>query len=201
VLLASGAGAALLPPPLRARLARGGRRRALGPGLVAAAGALVLGGIAAGGGFSASLLPPLHRPGTALGAVEAWARTRTPVDAVFAIPPSWSGFRSHAHRAVAINFKAFPYRDRTAPVWFERLLDWAPIDLPARGRPDLQARLDSAYGALPAPALARLARRYGVAYVVRGTPLAPASPAFSLAFASGPWTVYRVLDAPQPGRE
>jgi hypothetical protein len=112
----------------------------------------------------------------------AWVRNRTEADALFAIPPSWSSFRSHAQRAILVNHKAFPFGDEDIRKWYERLLAFAPIDLPARSTPDLQAHLDSAYHALTASALDSLVRKYAVDYVVRTEPITPPDARFNTIF-------------------
>ncbi|MDX1546877.1 MAG: DUF6798 domain-containing protein, partial [Rhodothermales bacterium] len=134
---------------------------------------------------------PLGRAATPVGSVEQWARTQTPAGAVFAVPPSWSGFRSHARRAVVVDFKAFPFQPEQIPVWFERLADLAPISLPERADPRLQATLDDAFLRRAPEALARAASRYGIDYVVRHRSAPLAHPAFELTHDAGPWLVYR----------
>jgi hypothetical protein len=134
---------------------------------------------------------PLARVGTPLEQVETWARTNTPTDAVFAVPPTWSSFRSHARRAIVINFKSFPYRDALIYTWFERLTDLAPAPLPDQPDPDLQARLDSAFLHQPAGALHRTAMRYDTDYVVQDRALEDTR--FVEVFRAAPWIVYEVV--------
>ena len=59
--------------------------------------------------------------------IARWAATQSPRNAVFAVPPSWSGFRSEAHRAIVVDFKAFPFQETPIYTWFERLMDLAEI--------------------------------------------------------------------------
>ncbi len=141
---------------------------------------------------------PLARAGTPTTQVETWARTQTPRDAVFAVPPSWSGFRSRARRAIVVNYKAFPYRDRLNITWFERLTEMAPISLPDRAGPAIQDSLDAAFLRQPAPALHRLAERYDFDYVVRDRPFTPASSSFDQVYSSGEWIVYRIVSEDRP---
>lgn len=129
-----------------------------------------------------------------LDRVESWAKATTPRDAVFAIPPSVSSFRSRAERAIVVNFKAFPHRDAAMVTWFQRLQDLAPIGRPRPGGTALLDDLDRAYEQLSLPELNRLAHRYGVTYVLRTTAL-PVAPVYSDAHV---W-VYRLpLEAPPP---
>ncbi len=104
----------------------------------------------------------------------SWIKDHTPKDALFAIPPSWSGFRSHAQRSVLINFKAFPYRDEDIYKWFERLNEIAPLPLPDRTTSHLLSRLDSSYHALTIDKLAKIVHQRDVNYIIRTTPLAKA---------------------------
>lgn len=141
---------------------------------------------------------PLAREGTPTEQVETWARTQTPRDAVFAVPPSWSGFRSRARRAIVVNYKAFPYRDRLNLTWFERLTQMAPISLPQRSGPAIQDSLDAAFLRQPVPALHRLADRYDFDYVVRDRRFTPASSSFEQVYISGEWIVYRIVSEDRP---
>ena len=141
---------------------------------------------------------PLAHKGTPTEQVETWARTQTPRDAVFAVPPSWSGFRSRARRAIVVNYKAFPYRDRLNLTWFERLTQMAPISLPQRSGPAIQDSLDAAFLRQPVPALHRLADRYDFDYVVRDRRFTPASSSFEQVYISGEWIVYRIVSEDRP---
>lgn len=136
-----------------------------------------------------SHIRPLQHTKTPLADVEAWARTTTAVDAVFAVPPSFSGFRSRAQRAIVINFKAYPFQDQHMAIWFERLLDIAPIDPPDRGGAPLIPHLDRAYETLTASDLLRLSETYAIDYIVRQQPLADTL-TLSLVFSQDPWHVY-----------
>ena len=144
---------------------------------------------------------PLAREGTPPEQIEAWAQTQTPRDAIFAVPPSWSGFRSRARRAIVVNFKAFPYRDRLNTMWFERLTAMAPTVLPDRGSSTLQDSLDAAFLRQPASALRRLAERYDFEYVVRNRPFAAASSSFDQVYSSGEWIVYQIVPEDRPADE
>ena len=120
-----------------------------------------------------------------------WAETNTKKDEVFAIPPSWSAFRSHAKRAIVINHKAFPYRDEDIPVWFSRLTDMAPIKQPERSDLNLLSDLDEKYNSLSPNDLDALSFEYSFDYIIRNTPL-PASTPFSVVHSEGGWFVYKV---------
>ena len=68
-----------------------------------------------------------------LGKMEGWIRDNTDQNAVFAIPPDNSTFRSNARRAIVVNYPAFPFDDVDMLTWYERLLDVAPIEPPSSG--------------------------------------------------------------------
>lgn len=121
-----------------------------------------------------------------------WINDHTAEHALFAIPPSWSGFRSQAHRSVLINFKAFPYKDEDIYKWFNRLNEMAPLPLADRTTPRLPSRLDSSYHALSNSKLAEVAHRYNVDYVVRTTPLVKADSLFIPVYAVDGGYLYAV---------
>jgi hypothetical protein len=123
-------------------------------------------------GYFHDSVGPFRRANQPVGQVEAWTRRNTSSSAIFAVPPSFSSFRSEAHRTIVINHKAIPYDDRLMETWFRRLMDMAPIELPERGTPETIARLDSAFANLSADELRILSDTYRFEYVVRPAPLA-----------------------------
>ena len=129
--------------------------------------------------------PPVER-------IEEWARTQTAPDMIFAVPPSWSGFRSRAQRAIVINYKAFPFRKPRDAEWFERLTSLAPIQLPERGFFGIQDSLDAAFLNLPASRVRSLRDRYGFDYAVRRRAANGEPSDFIEAFSAGDWKVYRI---------
>ena len=128
--------------------------------------------------------------------LESWARRATPQEAIFAVPPSWDGFRSRAHRAILINYKAFPFLPGLEAEWLERLTAAAPITLPERGYASIQDSLDQAFLRLPASDLRALWRRYGVRYFVRNQELSATD--FEVAYEDGPWRIYRIKTENRP---
>ncbi len=163
------------------------------PALLALAGwTVVFVGLITEKDFVTERILPIARQGTAVERLERWARTQTATDAIFATPPSFSGFRSQAQRAIVVNFKAYPFRDRYMYEWYRRLTDLAPIDPPERGGAALLPDLDAAYEALSAEDLRVLSERYGFGYVVRHTPLRPPRRGFRAVYRNDEWTVYRV---------
>lgn len=151
-----------------------------------AAAALLLGAAADQGPLADRVWSRAHA-GTPVAAVEAWARAETPRDAVFAVPPSVSSFRTNARRALVANWHAFAFSDAAMRTWYARLQAVAPIRWPGP-RADRKPLLDAAYAARTAAQWRAIGTRYGVDYVV-AAPGAPALP-FAVAHRVEDWTVY-----------
>lgn len=188
-LIATAAAVRLLPAAIRAF---GERMLAIQRvGLAVVAGlAVVVGWMAVEDvGRPGAVLEPLRHRDSPLGDVERWARMETPRDALFAIPPSISSFRSHARRAVVADFTGFVFSDRDMQRWFERLMDVAPIPPPESGL-GVKPVLDAAYHRQPPDAWRRLRSGYGVDYVLveRGATDLP----FETAFENERWRVLRL---------
>lgn len=132
-----------------------------------------------------------HNPSD-LEKVESWVRDNTPIDAVFATPPSVSSFRFRAQRAVFVNFKAFPYDDAEMYTWFSRLTALAPVPLPEQGGAAFLVELDEAYERMPDQALALLAVQHEIGYFLRRMPVS-SSTLFRRVYTSGEWSVYAHL--------
>ena len=113
------------------------------------------------------------RAGDPWSAVYEWASAETDKDAVFAVPPSNSSFRSWARRPIVSNFKAFAFQDSGMVEWYRRISDLTR-------HPGLQhgyvspGDLDASYERLTGADLTQLADRYGISYVARSTPLGAA---------------------------
>ena len=153
---------------------------------------LLIGGLAVDFDPVVAKIGPLAHEGTPQEQVETWARTQTPSEARFAVPPSWSGFRSRAQRAIVVNFKAFPYRKGLNEAWFERLTQMAPATLPDRGGPALQAHLDDTFLQLPPSSLLHLAHKYRFDYLIRNRFSVLTAPSFEQVFEAGDWIIYRI---------
>lgn len=191
LILISGAAFRLLPSRIEESLDRLVAHPWLGPVGMAIAYLLVLVGIFLQFGPLYSKARPLAHTETHISQIEQWAQGNTPTDAVFAVPPTWSGFRSLARRAIVVNFKSFPYNDALIPVWYERLTEMAPLPPTDDPDPFLQARLDSAFLHQPAENLAHLATRYDFDYLVQDRMLEDSN--FLQVFAAPPWIVYEVV--------
>ncbi len=122
--------------------------------------------------------PPVTTESPAPLQVAEWARTSTPPEAIFAIPPSWHTFRSKAERGVVVTFKAVPFTNEYNLEWFHRILAIAPVDTSQQQRmlrliPDL----DAAFFAQPEEKAMEVSRTYDADYLVRrrtlGSPSEP----------------------------
>ena len=120
-----------------------------------------------------------------------WATRNTLPAEVFAIPPSWSAFRSHARRAIVVNHKAFPYRDEDIRTWFERLQDMAPLPPPSQTDATLTQALDFKYNTLTPHDLEELGLTYSFDYIIRNAPL-PASASYAVEYETQGWFVYKL---------
>ncbi len=144
-----------------------------------------------GVGRPGAMLYPAHHLETPLADAEAWARTATPPDALFAIPPTVGTFRSNARRAVVANWPAFVFGDREMQTWYRRLMAVAPIPPPPPGS-DRKPLLDSSYHARTAADWLALRTRFGVDYVLveaRRTRLP-----FPVAYRNAEWTAHLLED-------
>ncbi len=91
--------------------------------------------------------------------VSAYIRNQTPADAVLLVPPYIDSFRLRANRAIVADFKAFPFEQRAAREWDERMRALTA------DRPYLE-ELREGWLSLSAETLAEIACRYGASYVV-----------------------------------
>ncbi len=160
-----------------------------GTALAAAVAALVLVLAVQGVGRPGMLVEPLQHRQRALSEAEAWARTHTRQDALFAVPPSVSTFRTSAHRAIAANYAGFVFTDRGMQEWFQRLTDLAPLAPPADGI-GIKPALDAAYHGHDPTDWYRLREEYGLDYALLERTAAELP--FPVAFENAGWRVYRL---------
>jgi hypothetical protein len=93
--------------------------------------------------------------------VTEWARTTSPVDAVFLVAPYETRFRLIARRAIVVDTKSPPMYLDELVAWYRRLC--ATVDAPALDTPsDAWARWD----ALPADRLVAIAHAFHADYLV-----------------------------------
>ncbi len=140
-----------------------------------------------GTGRPGALLYPARHIETELGEVEAWARTQTSADALFAVPPSTGTFRSFGERSVVANWHAFVFDDRAMQTWYERLMDIAPIS-PAVTGMDAKPALDAAYHAWSGDEWKRLSEQYDIDYLLVRRDESVLD--FTQAFQNDEWIVY-----------
>jgi hypothetical protein len=115
-----------------------------------------------------------------------WARTKTPVDALFVIPPGNGHFRLLARRAVVVDTKSPPLRPDLLEQWYARLCA-ALLAKPGVSARELAAR----YSKLTPDQLREVARTFGADYIVADRNLAfGAYPIFR----NAKYAVYRVSD-------
>lgn len=166
-------------------------RRRLGLAVTLALAVLVGALAVQGVGRPGALLFPLRHLESPLGEVEQWARAETPPDALFAVPPSASSFRSFARRAIVADYAGFVFTDRDMQRWFRRLMDIAPIPPPETGL-GVKPLLDAAYQAHMPDDWRRLQSGYGIDYLLIAQDAA-ALP-FPVAFENPAWVVYRLSE-------
>jgi hypothetical protein len=112
-----------------------------------------------------------------------WARTTTPVDAVFLTPPSLSGFRLLARRAIVVDLKSPPLVPDELVEWYRRLC--RVVD-----EPDLRdaAETDRLWRAASKAVLLARAKELGADYLV----LDRRAETTDTVYASSKFAVYRV---------
>jgi hypothetical protein len=122
------------------------------------------------------------------------ARTQTPPDARFLIPPSLIGFRLHARRAVFVDWKCVPMKGEEALEWQRRMLAvMGSSQFPARGY-ELRKIGDELYYRRNTADLAALARKEGLDHIVLyKRAYVDDELGLERVYSAGRWRVYRVL--------
>lgn len=128
-----------------------------------------------------------------LGRMESWIATHSENDAVFAVPPSNSTFRSNARRAIVIDYAAFPFDDADMITWFSRLLDVAPIKPPSSGL-GVKPVLDEAYHGHTTADWMSLRSKYGIDFLLVDQSELTSRPGFDPVHEEGRWKLYRLPD-------
>ena len=106
-----------------------------------------------------------------------YAKTNTPIDAIFLVPPDESDFRLRAERAMVVNFKAVPQLGDELAEWAQRLRDTLGItnlnkQLP-HGFDKIPRRCARSTRTRPGDALFAAAEKYNARYVVATRRLGP----------------------------
>ena len=126
-------------------------------------------------------------------AVERWARTGTPRDALFVVPPGDTAFRSGSRRSVAITFKPTAFQEGSTHLWYHRLLEVAPRARGTSARGFAFARaLDAAYAQNDAEDWRAVARATGADFALIDLDQTSTPPAGEPVYQSGRWAVYRL---------
>jgi hypothetical protein len=99
----------------------------------------------------------------------AWAKERTPIDAIFIVPPGEQSFRLHAQRAIVVNFKGAGQLRNEIVQWRQRMQDVLGLKdlrtLPV-GFSESLAQIGRIYDARRAGDLRDVAGKYGADYLV-----------------------------------
>ena len=99
-----------------------------------------------------------------------WIEENTPEDAVFAIPPSLTGFQIHTSRAQYVNFKAYPFDSSQSTEWLRRLRTIAPVSEVLPGGVPLLRNFESSYTAQSPARMGSVLLEEGIDFVFRPFP-------------------------------
>lgn len=99
-----------------------------------------------------------------------WVASSTSEDAVFAIPPSMSGFQYGTGRAQFISFKSFPFTPDGSKEWIHRLHELAPVSSWLPGGTPLLDRLDESWSNRSISDMAKVLLSQDIDYLVRPVP-------------------------------
>ncbi|MEL7239005.1 MAG: DUF6798 domain-containing protein, partial [Planctomycetota bacterium] len=131
-------------------------------------------------------LPGQSPPRQEVLVAAAWAREKSPGDAVFLLPPgSGSAFPLHARRSHVVSYKLVPQLSGELATWRDRLSDVVAADDLLAFVDDLSAykraqqAMDEAYGERSLAALVEVARSYDATHIVRYGPADVAAAAAS----------------------
>ena len=134
---------------------------------------------------------PLSHAGDPITQIATWTKRHTPRDAIFALPPSWSGFRTHSQRSIIVNHKAFPYKDADIFEWYDRLQTLAPVAQKPRTASSLLEELDKAFESHNIETLEQLNHQHPFDYLIRSTALPVSNKVFKPILIIEQWHVYR----------
>mgnify|MGYP007062758171 CR=1 FL=1 len=119
-----------------------------------------------------------------------WITQHTPQNALFAVPPSLSGFQIQTSRAQYVNFKAFPFTTVESEEWLRRLLLVAPVQTTSPGGTDLMHQMDRAYVASKPSYWVSTPELTDIDYILRPLPISDAWSESSPAWCSPVWCIY-----------
>lgn len=126
------------------------------------------------GSLSPRMEPYLQRPVIDIMEVSSeelelarFVRENTPPDAVFLVNPSMGNFRVTAHRAIVVDFIAFPFGDQAMQNWLTRIYD--VYGEPQENGFDAVPEMRNWYTGLDQRRIKQLGERYGFEYMVMYT--------------------------------
>lgn len=169
-----------------------------------AVGAGILGALLLAGPM-APRLDAVARRATDAAVIERWARRATPTDALFAVPPSNTSFRTGARRSVVITFKPTSFQEGSTHVWYDRLVAVAPgADPPPVLGLAYASALDNAYAQNGRGDWQGIADTFGAEFALVDRTRTPTPPAGAPLVEQGSWAVYalpppRIAPAGSPG--
>jgi hypothetical protein len=119
----------------------------------------------------------VEKPDPDYVALAEYAKEKTPIDAIFLVPPDESDFRLRAQRAIVVNFKAVPQLGSELAEWAQRLRDTLGItdlyhQLP-HGFDKIGPAMRVIYHKRTGEQLAPVARKYHAQYIIATHHLEP----------------------------
>ncbi|RYG56100.1 hypothetical protein EON80_29760 [bacterium] len=123
------------------------------------------------------------------GDVARWAKTNTPPNSLFLIPPQEGDFRLSASRAIVVNFKTFAWGDKGLLDWRQKMSE-VTGQVPLVLGDNFNAELEDKYNALSAPQITALQRKYKFDYVIVD---AQKSLKWPVVYSTKKWKVYKAL--------
>jgi hypothetical protein len=101
--------------------------------------------------------------------VYSFIKEKTPIDAVFLIPPELNSFRLGANRAIVADFKSFPFGEKQMLEWRERMLYISAItNFTENSTPESQ--IIEGYKQLPKEQILLIKEKYGAEYALFDKP-------------------------------
>jgi len=89
-----------------------------------------------------------------------------PSNALFLTPPNWGGFRLFARRAILVDWKSFPFDEKSMIDWRSRILD---VLGPPSGSTYSNKEMEQKYRSLTFHDLQRLQKEYGITHAILPT--------------------------------
>ncbi len=122
-----------------------------------------------------------------------WIQEHTSEEAIFAVPPSLSGFQINTSRAQFVNFKAFPFSSAASEEWLRRLLLIAPVEDLEPGGALLMIRMNASYLSSEPSYWASFPELAEVDYILRPRHSTNNWPLSASSWCSSDWCVFERL--------